>query len=471
LKVKIVIFVLIHLSLIHSGAQYIAELLEYSPAPGQLINVLPWGTPTGARSIEGDINGTVSLGAFGGYVVFRFDFPVENDPQNPYGVDFTIFGNPMPLWSEPGVVWVMEDENANGEPDDTWYELAGSDFWFTGTRKNYRVRYFNPGGSAAADVSWEDRWGGQGLIRANSIYTQSYYPLHDSFPGIDPESYELEGTLLQGLVYEHVTGTISLRRAFGYADNLPRGSEPFTVPDNPYTREPENSGGDAFDIGWAVDSLGNYVELEQVHFIKVQSGLLADGGRLGELSTELTGAVDVSPDASISGETTMVVIGDLPPLLDVNQYQLEVAVFQQGRFDPEGRVIWSTSHPGANVDENHLLRVTEEGPLSITAALSDRPQINATVSTTIRLNQTYGGKDIIFDRAPVLYPNPTSGDFRVRGCDRISLSLYDVSGKELMRVEEYQEGSVLDISSVPKGIYPIRIVNDDSFFWLKLVKQ
>jgi hypothetical protein len=123
------------------------------------------------------------------------------------------------------------------------------------------------------------------------------------------------------------------------------------------------------------------------------------------------------------------------------------------------------------VDENHLLRVTEEGPLSITAALSDHPQINATVSTTVRLNQTYDGKDIKSDWAPVLYPNPTSGDFRVKGCDRASLSLYDASGKELMRVEEYQEGSVLDISSVPKGIYPIRIVNNDSFFWLKLVKE
>ena len=85
-------------SALQAGAQYIAELMEYTPAPGQLINMSPWGTPAGARSIEGDINGSLSLGAFGGYVVFRFEHPVENDPQNPYGVDFTILGNPKPDW-------------------------------------------------------------------------------------------------------------------------------------------------------------------------------------------------------------------------------------------------------------------------------------------------------------------------------------------------------------------------------------
>ena len=149
------------------------------------------------------------------------------------------------------------------------------------------------------------------MIRANSIYTQTYYPLFDSFPHIDPGFYELEGTLLQGQLVENGTGIASIKRAFGYADNQLRGSEPYTIPDNPYTLEIENSGGDAFDISWAVDTSGNYFDLDRVHFIKVQNGMLADGGRLGELSTELSGAVDVPPDASISGETDMVVIRDL----------------------------------------------------------------------------------------------------------------------------------------------------------------
>jgi len=261
LKCRFIIAILAALSFFNAKAQFITEVMEYTPAPGQLINVAPWGTPDGSHSLEGGINGSVCLGAFGGKVIFRFEDPVENDPQNPFGVDFSIFGNPMPEWSEPGVVWVMKDENENGEADDTWYELAGSDYWFSSTVKEYRVTYTNPGGEDAADVPWEDQLGNSGLIRANSVHTQPYYPLHDSFPNIDPEKYTLNGTLIEGLVYEHPTGMRSIRRAFGYADNQLRGTAPYSIPDNPYTREIENAGGDAFDIGWAVNSDGDYVEL------------------------------------------------------------------------------------------------------------------------------------------------------------------------------------------------------------------
>ena len=452
-----------------AGAQYIAELLEYTPAPGQLINTSPWGTPEGARSIEGSINGTLSLGAFGGFAIFRFEQPVENDARNPFGVDFTIFGNAMPDWSEPAVVWVMKDDNENGEPDDTWYELAGSDHWFSGTLKNHRVNYLNPGGASAADIPWEDQLGNQGIIRANSIYTQTYYPLHDSFPHIEPHSHELAGTLLLGMVFEHSTGIKSLRRTFGYADNQLRGSAPFTLPDNPYTRELENSGGDAFDISWAVDSGGNYMDLDRVHFIKVQSGLLADGGRLGELSTELSGAVDVLPDPAISGETAMVVIKDLPPRLKDHAYQLEFAVFRNGRMDPEGKVQWTTSHPGASVDDNHVLRVSEEGAVSVTAALSGRPEIQATVSTTVRFTQTHAGGTR--EGGSRLFPNPTSGQFRIRIPDGSSIFLYNTAGQILMQVDDYRQETIVDISSHPAGIYAVRIAWGDAIQWIKLLKQ
>jgi hypothetical protein len=363
----------------------------------------------------------------------------------------------------------MKDENENGEPDDTWYELAGSDHWFSGTLKNYRVNYLNPGGTSAADIPWEDHLGNEGIIRANSIYTQTYYPLHDSFPHVDPLYHELAGTLLQGMVFEHSTGIKSLRRAFGYADNQLRGTAPFTLPDNPYTRELENSGGDAFDIAWAVDSGGQYVELDRVHFIKVQSGLLADGGRLGELSTELSGAVDVLPDPAVSGETAMVVIKDLPPRLKDHAYQLEFAVFQDGRMDPEGKVLWTTSHPGASVDENHVLRVSEEGAVSVTAALSGRPEIQATVSTTVRFTQTHAGGTR--EDGSLLFPNPTSGQFRMRITDGSSISLYNTAGQVLLHVEDYRQETVVDISSQPAGIYAVQIACEGSIQWIKLLKQ
>ena len=471
MKRSLLFTALIFCSFSRSQAQYIAEVMEYKPAPGQLINEPPWGTPGGVRSLEGGLQGTASLGAFGGYMVFRFDQAVENDPLNPYGVDFSIFGNPVPGWSEPGVVWVMKDENLNGEADDTWYELAGSDYWFSSTKRGYRVTYTNPGGDLAMDVPWEDQSGGRGVIRANNAHTQSYYPLHDSFPGVDPDLYALEGTCLTGHVTEGVTGILSIPRAFGYADNRLPGSPPYTLPDNPYTDTVEHAGGDAFDIAWAVDPDGNYVELDRIHFIKVQSGMLAHGGWLGELSTELTGAVDVAPDPSISGETERVVVADLPSLLESEEYQLEAKVFQNGRIQPDRTVEWTVSRSGAQVSEDELLQLTEEGPLTLTAALADRPEVRTTVSTTVRWKHTSLRDDHAGNFRVLLYPNPASDFFRVKGFTNSLLVLYDSSGKALMRVEPYQEGHNVDIHSCPPGVYLVRLEQSGSVYWFKLIKN
>ncbi|MFR0772498.1 MAG: hypothetical protein ACLSH3_01195 [Alistipes finegoldii] len=112
-----------------------ARILEYTPAPGQFINEEARSggafdnvdTPekacryAAARFAE---NNWVSLGGWGGYLVAAFAEPVPNTG----GYDLYVKGNAMNTSSEPGVVWVMQDANGNGVPDDTWYELKGSEY-------------------------------------------------------------------------------------------------------------------------------------------------------------------------------------------------------------------------------------------------------------------------------------------------------------------------------------------------------
>ena len=50
----------------------------------------------------------LSLGAYGGYVVIGFDHSVENVPGE---YDLILEGNAFAGSSEPGIVWVMQDEN------------------------------------------------------------------------------------------------------------------------------------------------------------------------------------------------------------------------------------------------------------------------------------------------------------------------------------------------------------------------
>ena len=104
-------------------------VFEYTPAPGQFINETNTGgfdgtqtTPEAAvayatqRMKEKNF---VSLGGFGGYIVVGFDHSIDNTGSYDFGVE----GNSFKGSSEPGIVWVMQDENGNGKPDDTWFEL------------------------------------------------------------------------------------------------------------------------------------------------------------------------------------------------------------------------------------------------------------------------------------------------------------------------------------------------------------
>ncbi len=460
-------------------AQYITEILEYKPAPGQFTNT-SYASPEGAASIVGGLQGAVSLGAFGGYIVFKFENPVQNDPNNPFGVDFTVFGNPIkdPItdevtWSEQGIVSVMKDENNNGLPDDTWYELAGSEYFFSSTLKNYAVTYTNPQQAEATNVPWSDNQGNSGFILTNEYHEQPYYPSAELFPDIDPEAYSLTGTRMPDEIDRSKPASIkNYAKAFGYADNKPRNPSftTHTIPDNPYTLERENSGGDAFDISWAVDEDGNYVDLDEIHFVKVHTGILADAGWLGEVSTEIAGAVDVSPNSSISGLMDMLILKDLPDTISSETYPIELFAFQNGRYQPEAEVNWSLSLPEANINEENVLSCSSSGKIIVTASLVNNPSITITDSTYWDASGTYISGIYDSPNELRLYPNPSSEYFTIEGINTAKITIYDVTGKEVLRHYQYQPQSKIFVNDLEKGIYIINISSKNINKSLRFVK-
>ena len=137
-------------------------LVAFLPAAGQFVNEgansSGWGgafTKKDANTLKGIVEGYVStgvsLGSFGGYVVMDFGEPAKdatgkvtggifNDAANAYGVDFTLYGNAMGTWAEPGCVQVSQDGS-------TWYTLAGS------------LHYQTPTYAVAADETVKDEDG------------------------------------------------------------------------------------------------------------------------------------------------------------------------------------------------------------------------------------------------------------------------------------------------------------------------
>ena len=247
--------------------QYVTKLFDYVPAPGQFVNT-DIANMTGAQSILGKMGGIVSLGAWGGYIVLGFDHTVVNQPDKD---DIMVYGNAFPNFSEPGIVWVMNDANGNGLPDDTWYELAGSEYGKDGYVRNYEVTYSRPDTLITRDVPWKDNKGVTGSVETVAFHKQLYYP-----KWITANQYTLKGSILSAKNVDKTDPTyvFSMPLAWGYADNL--------------------VGGNPVDIANAIDSNGKKVVLKGIDFIKVQTGVMANMGWLGELSTEVLGVADIS---------------------------------------------------------------------------------------------------------------------------------------------------------------------------------
>jgi hypothetical protein len=451
--------------------QYISEVLEYKPAPGQFINKTPNGTPAAAQSIIGKTNGSLTLGSFGGYVVFRFEQAVENHPDNPFGIDFTIFGNASDMLAEQAIVYVMKDENNNGLADDTWYELAGSEYFFNSSQRNYSVTYTNPGGTKATNIPWIDSNDDQGFVLSNTFHTQNYYPQADSFPAIAPISYTLTGSSIKSPMDKTNSSMIkSLPKPFGYADNKSRGSAPFTTPDNPYTSAKENAGADGFDIDWAVNSTGEYVELDKIHFVKVQTAALDNAGWLGEFSTEITGAAVVKPNNSITGNLDILHINLLPDTIKQTGFQLEAFVFHKGRPQFNSAIQWTSSLQNVLIDDQGVIDFNTEGKVTFTATSEENPLLTKTVTTYLK-PETVTALDAQFAEIS-FHPNPVQNYIRINSAHKnLTINIQDLTGKHLMLVQNYASETGINVENLSPGTYLISVTGDNISKTSRFVKQ
>jgi len=262
------------------------KVYEFLPAPGQFVNE-NYTAATMAEACtyaEGRMAQAayVSLGGFGGYLVVGFDHSVDNDG----GYNLAVTGNAFDGASEPGIVWVMQDENGDGLPNDTWYELKGSEYGRPETDQEYAVTYYRPEASGQS-VPWTDNRGRSGAIEYLGAFHRqdSYYP-----KWVEAASYTLRGTCLASRSYDASgNGTYWVNPAFdwGYADNF-SPVDRLTDDDNHSAAPADNH----FRIADAVTFDGRAAALKYIDFVKIQVGLNSQCGWLGEVSTEVFGVKD-----------------------------------------------------------------------------------------------------------------------------------------------------------------------------------
>ena len=272
-----------------------------------------WGNATN-KVVGGYSTTGISLGAAGGFV--EFDMSVVNSDTTPYGVDFVVYGNAFD--GNPEAASVMVYGIPNGSDTAGWYELAGSLYYAEETLRNVDVTYKKE----SSDIKYKVTRGTTVLCDWTTFTgATTWWPEttegYNSTWGLGDNSMVTYNSGANEITYHGVTlirdTDTTADYAFGYADVTPNGDNiTYGAATNPYATN--TSGGNSFDISWAVDVNGNPVKLASISKIRVYTSAVLNissstpvftvPGIFGETSAEVCGISAVSGGGGGSQSST-----------------------------------------------------------------------------------------------------------------------------------------------------------------------
>ncbi len=304
---------------------------------GQFASGTNWGslftdgtnlTGTTKKFLSGYSATGVSLGAAGGYT--EFNLRVSNTSTNPYGVDFIVYGNAFNGNPEAGSVKVY-GFTGTSDTNGKWYELAGSLYYDDVTQQNKDVYYKKVAtatNSTAKGIYYQVTE--HGVAPTDGDWTQfttntAWWPedtegYNNVWGSVDDVTRTDNIIAYKGVTLVKDTDTTNDYQ-FGYADVHINGSN-YGTAINPYVATNTSTGGDGFDLSWAVDENGEPVALDHITKVRVytSAAMKSDGSGkftvpsiFGETSTEIcavygvngtgAGVASKAPTIACSGNT------------------------------------------------------------------------------------------------------------------------------------------------------------------------
>lgn len=94
--------------------------------------------------------------------------------------------------------------------------------------------------------------------------------------------------------------------------------------------------------------------------------------------------------------------------------------------------------------------------------------VTGNITYTAYFESTTQGVSDVSDNKITVYPNPTSGKVKVAADDVLRIDVYNVSGQQVKTVAQE---SVIDISSLPTGVYTMRVETVRSTFVCRVIKK
>ena len=268
------------------GQALVNKIYEFMPAPGHQVNgyiIVGDSYPpncTHEQACDSVLahfqrRWSVSLGSQGGHLIAGFDHSVRNSGGD---YDLCIKGNPFSYQSEPGIIWVSQDDNGDGLPNDQWFELAGSEYGTERHLTNYAITYYRPAVPHSA-TAWRDCLGQTGYVPYMSYWNPHDYYWPDWIKGTEHTYFG--SRLADRSTYENGISDIP-PYDWGYVDNLGNPQSPlYDFIDGPAGKM------NYFCLSNARTWDGQPANLEYIDFIKIQTAQIGSTPNLGDISTEV----------------------------------------------------------------------------------------------------------------------------------------------------------------------------------------
>lgn len=202
------------------------------------------------------------------------------------------------------------------------------------------------------------------------------------------------------------------------------------------------------DINVLMELMGDTAAFENMLSEEILTNILTGGMRLNEQPSEITGyykfeQVENSYDmfgvagllyATIEGERRLVGMGFFS-----NEMKNSSSGYQ------------SFSMPFEYIYE---IPADELIVLALVASEETATEFSTLYLDDLNVVYTSGIEEAIFDNKVAVYPNPTSGDFKLNGADGCKVIISDVLGREVLNIERY-DGQSVTLSQ--KGVYFLNI--------------
>lgn len=378
----------------------------------------------------GYVSTGVSLGMAGGYVQFDMgNNRIQNNANNKYGIDFIVYGNAFKgnpeaagvQVSNDGVTWYTLAGSRHYMSDTKWNQnisyikiatanttIGGKSFAKAGIYVS--TDFAAPSSDNASDVDAAvalATWTGIPQL-TGSTYPKTYttdtpaaaawwpeYASNENYGNVwnignavNGVSWLRNGTA-EVITYTGVTtveddmvvlnegATAAPTQAemtdvyqWGYADVRTNGSSYGTIDNNPYAAAPSTqTGGDGFDLSWAVKADGTPIALSSVRYVRVYSAVLFSAGVFGETSAEVCGLYVANAESSSVGMTAA------PTSVSIDNLTITPAT----NANVESR--------GNNVYYYHTTGGVSEAVITVAAASGANVFINGTAGTSLELSE------------------------------------------------------------------------------------